>query len=89
MVPAAPSIDNYNFDADGIPPEIKEFETLAKVAEEQGQLNRSIMYDTLDMEEIDSVRGKIGAVSGFMFHHGERMTRQVALAAAYRRKWTP
>ena len=86
MVPAAPSIDNYNFDADGIPPEIKEFETLAKVAEEQSQLNRSIMYDTLDMEDIDSVRGKIGAVSGFMFHHGERMTRQVALAAAYRLK---
>ena len=84
MVPAAPSIDNYDFDADGIPPEIKEFEILAKVAEEKGQLNRSIMYDTLDMEEIDSIRGKIGAYSGFMFHHGERMTRQVALAAAYR-----
>ena len=86
MVPAAPSIDNYDYDAQGIPPEIKEFETLAKVAEEKGQLNRSIMYDTLDMEEIDSVRGKIGAVSGFMFHHGERMTRQVGLAAAYRLK---
>ena len=86
MVPAAPSIDNYDFDADGIPSEIKEFAILAKVAEEKGQLNRSIMYDTLDMEEIDSVRGKIGAVSGFMFHHGERMTRQVALAAAYRLK---
>ena len=86
MVPAAPSIDNYDYDAQDIPPEIKEFETLAKVAEEKGQLNRSIMYDTLDMEEIDSVRGKIGAVSGFMFHHGERMTRQVGLAAAYRLK---
>jgi hypothetical protein len=86
MVPAAPSIDNYDFDAEGIPPEIKEFEILAKVAEEKGQLNRSIMYDTLDMEEIDSVRGKIGAVSGFMFHHGERMTRQVGLAAAFRLK---
>jgi len=86
MVPAAPSIDNYDYDAQGIPPEIKEFETLAKVAEEKGQLNRSIMYDTLDMEEIDSVRGKIGAFSGFMFHHGERMTRQVGLAAAYRLK---
>ena len=86
MVPAAPSIDNYDFDADGIPSEIKEFEILANVAEEKGQLNRSIMYDTLDMDEIDSVRGKIGAVAGFMFHHGERMTRQVALAAAYRLK---
>ena len=86
MVPAAPSIDNYDFDADGIPSEIKEFAILAKVAEEKGQLNRSIMYDTLDMEEIDSIRGKIGAYSGFMFHHGERMTRQVALAAAYRLK---
>ncbi len=86
MVPAAPSIDNYDFNAEGIPPEIKEFEILAKVAEEKGQLNRSIMYDTLDMEEIDSVRGKIGAVSGFMFHHGERMTRQVGLAAAFRLK---
>ena len=86
MVPAAPSIDNYDFDADGIPPEIKEFAILAKVAEEKGQLNRSIMYDTLDMEEIDSIRGKIGAYAGFMFHHGERMTRQVALAASYRLK---
>jgi len=86
MVPSAPSIDNYDYNAEGIPPEVKEFEMLAKVAEETGQLNRSIMYDTLDMEEIDSIRGKIGAVSGFMFHHGERMTRQVALAAAYRLK---
>jgi hypothetical protein len=86
MVPAAPSIDNYDYGAEGIPPEIKEFEMLAKVAEEQGQLNKSIVYDTLDMEEIDSVRGKIGAVSGFLFHHGERMTRQVGLAAAYRLK---
>ena len=86
MVPSAPSIDNYDYNAEGIPPEVKEFEMLAKVAEETGQLNRSIMYDTLDMEEIDSIRGKIGAVSGFLFHHGERMTRQVALAAAYRLK---
>ena len=86
MVPSAPSIDNYDYNAEGIPPEVKEFEMLAKVAEETGQLNRSIMYDTLDMEEIDSIRGKIGALSGFMFHHGERMTRQVALAAAYRLK---
>jgi len=83
-VGSAPSLDNYDFDSKDMPPEIKEFKVLVEVAAESGQLNRSIVYDMLDLDEIDSVRGKIGAVSGFLFHHGERMTRQVALAAAYR-----
>jgi len=83
-VGSAPSLDNYDFDSKDMPPEIKEFKVLVEVAAESGQLNRSIVYDMLDLEEIDSVRGKIGAVSGFLFHHGERMTRQVALAASYR-----
>jgi len=83
-VGSAPSLDNYDFDSKDMPPEIKEFKVLVEVATESGQLNRSIVYDMLDLEEIDSVRGKIGAVSGFLFHHGERMTRQVALAASYR-----
>jgi hypothetical protein len=83
-VGSAPSLDNYDFDSKDMPPEIKEFKVLVEVATEHGQLNRSIVYDMLDLDEIDSVRGKIGAVSGFLFHHGERMTRQVALAASYR-----
>ena len=83
-VGSAPSLDNYDFDSKDMPPEIKEFKVLVEVAAESGQLNRSIVYDMLDLDEIDSVRGKIGAVSGFLFHHGERMTRQVALAASYR-----
>jgi len=83
-VDSAPSLDNYDFDSKDMPPEIKEYKVLVDVAKEQSQLNRSIIYDMLDLEEIDSVRGKIGAVSGFLFHHGERMTRQVALAASYR-----
>jgi len=81
---AAPSLDNYDFDSKDMPAELKEFKVLVEVATEQGQLNRSIVYDLLELDEIDTVRGKIGAFSGFLFHHGERMTRQVALAASYR-----
>ena len=83
-ISSAPSLDNYDFDSKDMPQEIKEFKVLVEVAMRDGQLNRSIVYDLLELDEIDSVRGKIGAVSGFFFHHGERMTRQVALAASYR-----
>ncbi len=80
---ATPSLDNYDFDSPNTPKEVKEFKILAEVAARRGQLNRSITYDLLDMDRIDSPMRKIGAVSGWIFHHGERLNRQVALMAAY------
>jgi hypothetical protein len=86
-VSAAPSIDNYNFDAANTPPEIKMRRALAEVAAEQGMLNRSITQDVLDMEGMDSSAAsalqKVNMASGFMFHHLERAQRQITLDAAY------
>ena len=86
-VSAAPSIDNYNFDAANTPPEIKMRRALAEVAAEQGMLNRSITQDVLDMEGMDSSAAsalqKVNMASGFMFHHLERAQRQISLDAAY------
>jgi hypothetical protein len=74
------SIDNYDFSKN---PELKHIQTLVDVAGKQGQLNRSQIYDVLDVDESDSILSKVNAASGLIFHHGERMNRQVALVAAY------
>jgi hypothetical protein len=79
-VRAFPSMDNYDFAKN---PELKHLETLVKVASARGQLNRSQVYDILDVGEDNSLLTKVNAASGFVFHHGERMNRQVALIAAY------
>ena len=79
-VKAFPSIDNYDFSKH---PELKHLETLVKVAGARGQLNRSQIYDILDVGEENNLLTKVNAASGFVFHHGERMNRQVALIAAY------
>jgi hypothetical protein len=79
-VRAFPSIDNYDFSKR---PDLKHLETLSKVAGARGQLNRSQIYDILDVGEENNLLTKVNAASGFVFHHGERMNRQVALIAAY------
>jgi len=79
-VRAFPSMDNRDYSKE---PELKHLETLVKVAAARGQLNRSQTYDILDVSEDNSLLTKVNAASGFVFHHGERMNRQVALIAAY------
>jgi len=76
------SLDNYDF-ADAKNKDLSHLDALVKVAGERGQLNRSMIYDILDVDTAPNVLTKINAVSGFAFHQGERMNRQVALAAAY------
>jgi len=80
---AMPALDNYDFDAPNLPPEIKRLRTLARVARDQGQLNRSQLYDILEVDERNNALSKVNAASGFIFHHGERLNRQVSLIAAY------
>lgn len=83
-VRAAPSIDNYNIDDKNASEEIKRLKTLVDVAGRLGQLNRSQLYDTLDVTDPKSnMLDRINAASGFIFHHGERMNRQVTMVAAY------
>jgi hypothetical protein len=79
---AMPSLDNFDF-AKAKDKDIKRLETLSKVAAEAGQLNRSMFYDVLEVDGGKSPMRTLNAASGFMFHHGERMNRQVSMIAAY------
>lgn len=98
-VRATPSIDNYfvlndNNEyvlRDGTPEalraELADLGMLVDVASKNGQLNRSMFYDSIGAEEVGRSRGladKFAAYSGFLFHNVERANRQVALIAAYK-----
>lgn len=80
---AMPSIDNYDFDDPNLSPEVKRYATLARVARDMGQLNRSMLYDVLEVDGRKNPLAAVNAASGFFFHHGERMNRQVAMMATY------
>lgn len=97
-VRSMPSIDNYfvldNANQyvlrDDVPAELRpmlqELSTLVDVASKNGQLNRSIYYDSIGAEDVGRARGfgdRFAAISGAMFHQVERANRQVALVAAY------
>jgi hypothetical protein len=97
-VRSMPSIDNYfvlnsNNEyvlRDDIAPELRpmlqELAPLVDVASKNGQLNRSIYYDSIGAEDVGRARNfgdRFAAVSGAMFHQVERANRQVALVAAY------
>jgi hypothetical protein len=82
-VKAGFSLDNYDFDAKGVPEEVKRLKELSQVAEDYGLLSRSMTHDILDMDEKSTPLNRVNAWSGFIFHHGERMNRQISLIAAY------
>jgi hypothetical protein len=79
---AMPSLDNFDFD-NVKDKDIKRLQTLSEVAAQAGQLNRSMFYDVLEVDGGKSPMKVFNAASGFMFHHGERMNRQVSMIAAY------
>jgi hypothetical protein len=99
-VKAMPSIDNYfvlNEDgtmrlrtdiplSDAQKAELESLRPLIEMSSAQGQLNRSLFYDTLGAEDVGRSRGildKLNAWSGAMFHQVERSNRQVSLVASY------
>jgi len=83
-VNAGLSLDNYDFDAASTPDDVKQLKILSEVAGDLGQLNRSQIYDTLDVTDPKSgILDRINAAAGFAFHHCERMNRQVSMIAAY------
>jgi hypothetical protein len=63
--------------------EVQELAELVEVAGDMAQLNRSITYDLLEMDKTSSLTDKMAMVSGFVFHHSERLNRQVTLATIY------
>jgi hypothetical protein len=93
-----PSIDNYfvlnnkgeYVLRDDTPAEMRatleELAPLVDMASKQGQLNRSVYYDSIGVESVGrsrTITDKLSAMSGAMFHQVERSNRQVALVAAY------
>jgi hypothetical protein len=74
-----PSIANYAPDsAIG-----KKYATAIKVWNDNGQLKRSQLYELINADPSTGVLGKLNAMSGWMFHHGERMNREVTMIASY------
>jgi hypothetical protein len=61
----------------------KKYATLISIADEQGQLNRSQLYEIINGDTRTGPLAKINAMAGWAFHHGERMNREVTLIAAY------
>jgi len=78
------SFDNYDFDAKNTPESIKELRELASLANEYGLLNRSMMQDLLESGKDETILDKINKYASFLFHHGERMNRQVTMLASYK-----
>lgn len=98
-VKSMPSIDNYfvlngegqyvlRTDLDPtLRAQLEELGPLVDIASKNGQLNRSIYYDSIGAEDVGRARNfgdRFAAISGAMFHQVERANRQVALVAAYK-----
>ena len=86
-IKAGLSFDNYDFDAKDTPKDVKELKELAALATEYGLLSRSMLQDLLEVNKGDATSesklDKVNRYSSFLFHHGERMNRQVTLMASY------
>jgi hypothetical protein len=74
-----PSITNYAPDSEMG----KQYATLIRIGNEQGQFNRSQLYEIINGDTRTGVMSKFNAISGWMFHHGERMNREVTMVATY------
>jgi hypothetical protein len=98
---AMPSIDNYYVtDAVGnyvirdditVPAEMRayleEVAPMVQAADKRGMLNRSLIYDTLGIEEVgpkSTLWERTNAISGGLFHIAERANRQTTLLTSYR-----
>ena len=77
--------DDLNLDA-AKRKELEDLMPLVELAASQGQLNRSIFYDTLGVEMSGREKGLwdyTNAMSAFAFHQVERFNRQVAMVSTY------
>ncbi len=79
MMNVMPSMANLAPDS---PMGIK-YAALIKLADDRGQLNRSQLYEIINGDTRTGYLAKFNAMSGWMFHHGERMNREVTMMATY------
>jgi muramidase (phage lysozyme) len=79
MMDVMPSVANYAPDSKYG----KQYATLVEVLNEHGQLDRSQLYEMIRGDTSTGTLDKINAASGWAFHHGERMNREVTMMATY------
>jgi hypothetical protein len=76
------SITNYDF-SKITDPRIKRLETLAKIANDHGQVIRFSMYDDKDALQEGSTLAKVNAWQGLMMQLSERTRREIGMTAHY------
>jgi hypothetical protein len=74
-----PSLTNYAPDSEMA----KKYATLIRIGNEQGQFNRSQLYEIINGDTKTGFLAKFNPMSGWMMHHGERMNREVTMVATY------
>jgi hypothetical protein len=79
MMNVMPSMANFAPDS----PMGMKYAALIKLADDRGQLNRSQLYEIINGDTRTGLMAKFNAASGWMFHHGERMNREVTMMATY------
>tara|TARA_R110000751_G_scaffold2204_4_gene11753 strand:- start:7423 stop:10731 length:3309 start_codon:yes stop_codon:yes gene_type:complete len=77
-----------NLDPENLPEEYKPYKALIEELVSRGAANASTVGDMLDSDnptgnEFDRNLTRVNAISGFLFHQGERLNRQVTAMAAY------
>jgi hypothetical protein len=82
-VEAQPSLENYDFTVPNLSPELQKLQYLVAEGRTNGQFNRSITLDTLDIDGSQGLSEKFNRATGWMLHHSERYNREVALASSY------
>jgi len=82
-VAAQPSLENYDFNSPDQSDEMKKLRYLVEVGRTNGQFNRSITFDIMDIDGTKAVSEKFNRATGWMLHHSERANREVALASSY------
>jgi hypothetical protein len=86
-----PNLTNLNID--NLPNEVTEkypgLAQLIRALDDRGAANASTVGDMIDIDnptgnKFDRIQTTVNAVSGFLFHQGERFNRQVTAIAAYK-----
>ena len=77
-----------NLDLENLPEEYEQYRPLIEELISRGAANASTIGDLLDVDNptggpLDRNLTRVNAISGFMFHQGERFNRQVTAMAAY------
>lgn len=80
------SMSMMNIDFDNMDPSDPRYiyKELVEEGIRSGQFKRSVDYEILDIDRMDTFWAKTNRLSGFFLFHGERINREVSMGAAYK-----